>query len=85
MLQNTISITDCQDTTNALHWFKDNVNSSSILLTHTVFYSWALLTLNETQVKNYEFDAPDIAARAMAQEGVFTNISYLVDKRAWLV
>ena len=68
MLQNTISITDCQDTTNALLWFKDNVNSSSILLTHTVFYSWALLTLNSSQVKNYEFDAPDAAARMAAQE-----------------
>jgi hypothetical protein len=67
MLQNTISITDCQDTSNALLWFKDNANSRSILLTHTVFYSWALLTLNATQVKNYEFDAPDAAARAAAQ------------------
>jgi hypothetical protein len=67
MLQNTISITDCQDTDNALLWFKDNANSRSILLTHTVFYSWALLTLNATQVKNYEFDAPDVAARAAAQ------------------
>jgi hypothetical protein len=68
MLQNTISITDCKDTVNSLLWLKDNANNSSILLTHTVFYSWALLTLNVTQVKNYEFDAPDAAARAVAQE-----------------
>jgi hypothetical protein len=68
MLQNTISINDCKDTTNAILWFKDNANSTSILLTHTVFYSWALLTLNATQVKNYQFDLPDIAARAVAQE-----------------
>jgi hypothetical protein len=68
MLQNTISITDCQDTVNALLWFKHNANNSSILLTHTVFYSWALLTLNVTQVKNYGFDAPDVVARAAVQE-----------------
>jgi hypothetical protein len=69
MLQNTISITDCQSTTNALQWFKNNVNSSSILLTHTVFYSWALLTLNENRVQNYGFEAPDKAAMIAVQEG----------------
>jgi hypothetical protein len=69
MLQNTISITDCQDTVNALQWFKNNENSSSLLLTHTVFYSWALLTRNECQVRNYGFDAPDTVAMVAAQEG----------------
>ena len=69
MLQNTISVTDCQDTANVLQWYKTNVNSSSLLLTHTVFYSWALLTLNESQVRNYGFDAPDKAAMVAAQEG----------------
>ena len=85
MLQNTISITDCQDTANALHWFKDNVNSSSLLLTHTVFYSWALLTLNENQVRNYGFDAPDTAAMVAAQEGHSQIIPYMVGKWARLV
>jgi hypothetical protein len=69
MLQNTISVTDCQGTVNALQWFKDNVNSSALLLTHTVFYSWALLTLNEDQIRNYGFDAPDKAVTVAAQEG----------------
>jgi len=69
MLQNTISITDCQGTTNALQWFKDNVNNSSLLLTHTVFYSWALLSLNESQIRNYEFDSPSTAAMVAEQEG----------------
>ena len=48
---------------------QDNVNSSALLLTHTVFYGWALLTLNQDQVKNYEFDAPDHAALMASQEG----------------
>ena len=70
MLQNTISITDCQDTHNVLQWFKTNENGTAVLLTHTVFYSWALLMLNENQVRNYEFDAPDRAAIAATQAGV---------------
>jgi hypothetical protein len=76
MLQNTISITDCQSTVNVLQWFKDNVNSSAILLTHTVFYGWALLTLNEDQVKMYGFDNPATAAMNVAQQG-YTQI-YLI-------
>lgn len=69
MLQNTISITDCQDTANILHWFKNNVNASSLLLTHTVFYSWALLNLNESQVKSYGFDDPEKSALETSHEG----------------
>jgi hypothetical protein len=69
MLQNTLSITDCHDTVNALQWFKDNVNSSALLLTHTVFNGWALLTLNNNQVMNYGFGDPVHAATAAAQEG----------------
>ncbi len=69
MLQNTIPKSDCVDTSNALQWFKNNTNNNSLLLTHTVFNGWALLTLNESQVMNYEFGAPDKAAMAAAQEG----------------
>ena len=69
MLQNTISITDCQDTTNALQWFSGEMNNKAILLTHTVFYSWALLTLNESQIRNYGFDDPAKAAIMATQEG----------------
>jgi hypothetical protein len=69
MLQNTVSITDCHDTVNALQWFKDNFNSSALLLTHTVFYGWALLTLNSNQVMNYGFGDPVNAATTAAQEG----------------
>ncbi len=69
MQQNTISIADFQSTTNALQWFRDNENSSTLLLTHTVFYSWALLTLNADQVRNYGFDDPAQAAMLVAQDG----------------
>ena len=69
MLQNTISITDCHDALNSLQWFKDNVNSSGLLLTHTVFYGWAVLTLNITQVRNYGFDNPINATMTVSKEG----------------
>ena len=68
MQQNTISVTDCQSTVNVLQWYKINVNSSAILLTHTVFYSWALLTLNESQVSNYGFGNPLTAATLASQQ-----------------
>jgi hypothetical protein len=76
MLQNTIPITDCQNTVNALQWFKNNVNNSALLLTHTVFDGWALLTLNENQVKSYGFDDPAKTAIKVAQDG-YTQI-YLI-------
>jgi hypothetical protein len=69
MLQNTISMSDCHDTVNALQWFKNNSNSSAILLTHTVFYGWALLTLNSNQVMNYGFGDPVNAVTTATQEG----------------
>ena len=76
MLQNTIPITDCQNTVTALQWFKNNVNNSALLLAHTVFDGWALLTLNENQVKSYGFDDPTKAADRVAQDG-YTQI-YLI-------
>jgi hypothetical protein len=69
MLQNTISATDCKDATNAIQWFKNNENGSALLLTHTVFYGWALLSLSENRVRNYGFDFPSHAAMIASQEG----------------
>jgi hypothetical protein len=69
MLQNTVSITDCNSTVNAIQWFKDNFNSTAVLLTHTVFYGWALLTLNHNQLMDYGFGDPVNAATTAANEG----------------
>ncbi len=69
MLQNTVSVTDCKDTANALQWFKNNENSSAILLTHQVFYGWALLTLNSSRVVLYGFDTPLNASVTLSHEG----------------
>ncbi len=84
MLQNTISVVDCQSTTDALQWFRNNTNSSSLLLTHTVFYSWALLSLNESQVQNYGFEIPDKAAMIAAQQGqTQIYLIWWVNGRGW--
>jgi hypothetical protein len=67
MLQNTISVNDCNDTANAFQWLKGNMNSSSLLLAHRAFYGWALLTLGKDQVVLYEFDNPANIATSLTQ------------------
>ena len=69
MLQNTVSIADCNDTANALQWLKDNIGGNAVLLSHRVFYGWALSTLNETQVILYEYDNPVPAAETVSLQG----------------
>ncbi len=78
MLQNTISITDCKIPPMPYNGSKITKHSTTLLLAHTVFYSWALLTLNETQVINYGFDAPDHAALISLAGKAITIIPYLV-------
>lgn len=73
MLQNTLPVSDCQSAVLAFQWFKNNVSNTAILLTHTAFYGWALLTLNQNQVRNYGFGDPATAAMTVAKEG-YTQI-----------
>jgi len=68
MLQNTVSITDCQDVENAIQWLKENVTPDSIVLTHRAFYGWALTKLEPNQVLLYEYDNPADAAKSTAAE-----------------
>jgi hypothetical protein len=58
MLQNTVSITDCQDVENAVQWLKENVTPDSIVLTHRAFYGWALTKLESDQVLLWRPDDP---------------------------
>jgi hypothetical protein len=68
MLQNTVSISDCQDTVNALQWFKTNVDNNAVLLTHRAFYGWAMLA-NVTKIVLYEYDNPEVSANTLLQSG----------------
>ena len=69
MLQNTVPKIDCPDTVNALQWFKNNVDTSAVLLTHRAFYGWAMSTIDADQLVLYEYDAPASAANTVIQQG----------------
>jgi hypothetical protein len=84
MLQNTISIADCHNVVKTLQWFKDSMNSSALLLTHRVFYGWALLTIDRNQAVNYEFDDPVNAAMLVTREGnTQIYIIWWVNGKGW--
>jgi hypothetical protein len=84
MLQNTISVNDCNETANAFQWLKSNMNSSTLLLTHRAFYGWALLTLQKNQVVLYEFDSPVNIAATLAQgEQTQLYLIWWVEGQGW--
>jgi hypothetical protein len=76
MLQNTVSIADCQDTANALQCLKSSMPADGLLLAHRAFYGWTLSTLNKDHVVLYEYNDPAKAAETVAQEG--HNQIYLI-------
>jgi hypothetical protein len=67
MLQNTLPLTDCKDTINALQWLKINMTGNSVLLSHRAFYGWTISNLNKNQVVLYEYDNPLDAAKTVNQ------------------
>jgi len=69
MLQNSVPLSDCQDTVNVLQWLKKDMGRNALLLTHRVFYGWSILMLDEDQIINYEYGNPAEVARDVAQLG----------------
>jgi hypothetical protein len=65
MLQNTIPLSDCQDTVDVLQWVGDNLDGDASLLVHDVFHGWALLTLNDSQLIPYGYDKPETVAQEL--------------------
>ncbi len=55
MLQNTLQLSDCQDTINALIWTRDNMPANGYLLVHQAFYGWATLNVNSDRLIYYGF------------------------------
>jgi len=55
MLQNTVQLSDCQGTANALFWAKNNLPSNGRLLVHEVFYGWAILSFDNNRINPYFF------------------------------
>ncbi|MBN1245713.1 hypothetical protein JXA31_08995 [Candidatus Bathyarchaeota archaeon] len=69
MLQNTVSLSDSQDTVNALNWVNENMPSDARLLVHDVFYGWASLTLDGSQLIPYGYANPETTAQKLKENG----------------
>jgi hypothetical protein len=69
MLQNTVPLSDCQDTMNALQWVKTNMGGNASLLVHRAFYGWASLTLDEDQLIFYNYGDPVAVAQELTEDG----------------
>jgi hypothetical protein len=69
MLQNTVPLSDCQDTVNALQWVRNNMHSDSRLLVHDAFYGWASLTLDGDQLIPYGYSDPETVAQELIENG----------------
>ena len=67
MLQNTVQLSDCQDTANAILWAQNNLPSNSYLLVHEAFYGWAALGFNRSQLIPYFFGSPAEVANKTQQ------------------
>jgi hypothetical protein len=77
MLQNTLQLSDCQDTVNALLWARNNMPINGYLLVHEAFYGWATLTLDSNRLIPYFFANPAEEANKL-QESNPSNPLYLI-------
>jgi hypothetical protein len=69
MLQNTVSLSDCQDTVNVLQWMETNVDDDGFLLAHDAFYGWASLTLDADRLIRYGYESPEVVAQELVENG----------------
>ena len=69
MLQNTVPLSDGQDTVNALQWAGSNMPVNAHLLVHYAFHGWASLTLDDNQLIPYGFSNPEMVAQKLVENG----------------
>jgi hypothetical protein len=77
MLQNTVKLSDCQDTVNAIQWAKNNIPSNGSLIVHDVFWGWASLTIETNKLTHCWFYDPETTAQQMIENG-FSNSLFLI-------
>ena len=77
MLQNTLQLSDCQDTTNAILWAQNNMPSNGYLLVHQAFYGWAAMSFKSSQLIPYFFESPAEVANKTQQDNP-SNQLYLI-------
>ena len=74
MLQNTVPLSDCQDTVNVLQWIHDHMDNGSRLLVHDAFYGWASLSLDGDQLILYGYDNPADVALKLEENGLTCSL-----------
>jgi hypothetical protein len=67
MLQNTVPLSDCQDTVNALQWVNNNMGNDASLLVHRAFYGWGSLTLDGDHLVPYGYENPQTVAQSLEE------------------
>jgi hypothetical protein len=77
MLQNTVQLSDCQDTANALLWAQNNMPNDGYMLVHQAFYGWATLSFNNSRLIPYFFGSPTDEVNKLQQENN-SNPLYLI-------
>jgi len=83
MLQNTIQLSDCQDTQNALLWAKNNMLADGYLLTHVAFYGWATLTIPINRLVFYEYGDPLTTATQIANSSNSVYLIWWINGTGW--
>jgi len=69
MLQNSVSLRDCEDVVKALKWVDDNVGYNSVLMVHDAFYGWALLYTGKVEILRYGYADPESFASNLTGKG----------------
>jgi hypothetical protein len=83
MLQNTVSINDCQGVADAIQWLKNNMTDGAVLLSHRAFYGWALSSLDKDQIILYEYDNPADTAVRVANDYSQIYLVWWTDGQGW--
>jgi hypothetical protein len=83
MLQNSVSISDCQGVADAVQWVQGHMDKNSLLLSHRAFYGWELSAISANQVLLYEYDNP--AQVASNLNGTYSKVFLIwwVDGKGW--
>jgi hypothetical protein len=69
LLNNTVPLSDCQDTVAALGWASNEMNETSCLLVHDAFYGWAILDVGDDKLLPYGHENPVTIAKELIENG----------------
>jgi hypothetical protein len=83
MLENTIQLSDCEDTQNALLWARNNISADGYLLTHVAFYGWATLTVDINRLVFYEYGDPLATAKQIANSSTSVYLIWWISGAGW--